>query len=48
MKKNISLLLAGLMLTGLLSINGCATMEGLGKDIEALGESIQDKVEENK
>jgi len=30
----------------LLSISGCATMEGLGKDLSALGEKIEKKAKE--
>ena len=30
----------------LFTLSGCATMEGLGKDIEKLGESIQKSVDE--
>ena len=43
MKKLISIICAGLML---ISVSGCETMEGLGKDIENLGESIQKKADE--
>ena len=43
MKKLLSVLLAGLMLVGLLSMTGCGnTLEGLGRDIEKMGKDIQD------
>ena len=46
MKKILDIVFLGLMLVGLVAVSGCATMEGLGKDIEKLGETIQEKVEE--
>jgi len=43
MKKLLSVLLAGLMLVGLLSVTGCGnTLDGLGRDIEKMGKDIQD------
>jgi len=43
MKKLLSVLLAGLMLVGLLSMTGCGnTLDGIGRDIEKMGKDIQD------
>ena len=43
MKKILSVLLAGLMLLGLLSMTGCGnTLDGIGRDIEKMGKDIQD------
>jgi len=43
MKKILSVLLAGLMLLGLLSMTGCGnTLDGIGRDIEKMGKEIQD------
>jgi entericidin A len=41
MKRLISLLL--LATVSLVLLNGCNTMEGLGKDVEKLGQKIDDK-----
>jgi entericidin A len=41
MKRFISLLL--LATVSLVLLNGCNTMEGLGKDVEKLGQKIDDK-----
>jgi entericidin B len=38
-KQNISLLLLSVFL---ISLSGCATMEGVGKDVESAGEAVQD------
>ena len=36
----------GLILTAALLLAGCNTMEGLGKDVEAAGEAIEDTADE--
>lgn len=41
MKRFISLVL--LATVSLVLLNGCNTMEGLGKDVEKLGQKIDDK-----
>lgn len=41
MKRFISLLL--LATVSLVLLNGCNTMEGLGEDVEKLGQKIDDK-----
>ncbi|MBU8975738.1 MULTISPECIES: entericidin A/B family lipoprotein [unclassified Lysobacter] len=41
MKRFISLVL--LATVSLVVLNGCNTMEGLGKDVEKLGQKIDDK-----
>ncbi|HEY0504258.1 MAG TPA: entericidin A/B family lipoprotein [Lysobacter sp.] len=41
MKRFIALLL--LASVSLVLLNGCNTMEGLGKDVEKLGQKIDDK-----
>ena len=42
MKKYIALM----FVLGLISVTGCSnTLEGLGKDIEGIGKSMQDSVE---
>ena len=45
MTKLSVLFLAVLMTIGL---SGCETMEGLGRDLEKLGEKIEDKASSNK
>jgi len=37
-----------IMLAGFVTLCGCNTMEGLGKDLKALGGKIEDKAEEKK
>jgi len=37
-----------LCLAALVALAGCNTMEGLGKDLKALGGKIEDKAEEKK
>ena len=44
--KFISLLAAGLL--SLVALSGCNTIEGLGKDIEASGEALEDAARRNK
>jgi entericidin B len=41
-------LLALLVLAGVLTMTGCNTMSGMGKDVEAAGDSLEDSAEKNK
>lgn len=41
MKRQLALLFLALFATGVLS--ACNTMEGLGKDVQKLGEKVEDK-----
>lgn len=42
MKKSLGSLVAVAAVFALLSIAGCNTVEGAGKDVEAAGEAVQD------
>jgi predicted small secreted protein len=44
----INRVLIVLAVAGLLSLAGCNTMEGLGKDLRTLGGNIEKKAEEKK
>lgn len=44
----INRVLIVLALAGLLTLAGCNTMEGLGKDLRTLGGNIEKKAEEKK
>lgn len=44
----IKRILVWIMLAGVVGLAGCNTMEGLGKDLKALGGKIEDKAEEKK
>lgn len=46
MKKHILVFLA--TMTALLGLTACNTMEGMGQDIEAGGEKLEDSASENK
>lgn len=47
-KRVFALLLTALFLTGLsVTLTGCNTMEGAGKDIEKGGEAIKDEAREH-
>ncbi len=49
MKKIINVLFVCVIAMGVLSITGCAsTWDGVGKDIEQMGKTIQGSGEENK
>lgn len=39
---------AALLLLGLLALGGCNTTQGVGEDVEALGDTIEDKATEEK
>ncbi|TVP80429.1 MAG: entericidin A/B family lipoprotein [Puniceicoccaceae bacterium] len=39
--KKIKILLAACLLTALFALSACNTVKGLGKDVEALGGSMQ-------
>ncbi len=39
---------ACILLVALVALCGCNTMEGLGKDLKALGGKIEDKAEDKK
>jgi predicted small secreted protein len=41
MKNIIKISLAALLTCALLALSGCNTVKGVGKDFEALGESMQ-------
>jgi predicted small secreted protein len=41
-------LIALLILAGALTMTGCNTMSGMGEDIEAAGDKIDDSAEKNK
>lgn len=42
-----SIVLALVLAGGAATLGGCNTMEGLGQDMEAAGEEIQEEAEEN-
>ncbi|MFT6896462.1 MAG: putative small secreted protein [Paraglaciecola sp.] len=48
MKKNVKSLLSSLLLVGMftLGLSACATVEGVGKDLESAGEAVQDAVKD--
>ncbi|SJZ91272.1 entericidin A/B family lipoprotein [Novilysobacter spongiicola] len=46
MKRLIALLLMSLFMTG--TLTACNTMAGVGEDVEAAGEKVQDKAEDCK
>jgi predicted small secreted protein len=41
-------LIALLVFAGVLTMTGCNTMSGMGEDIEAAGDKIEDSAESNK
>jgi predicted small secreted protein len=41
-----SMLLGAIAMTGALSVSGCNTIEGVGEDIEATGDAIDDAAED--
>ena len=41
-----TLMTTGLIAMMMLGMSGCATTEGIGEDVEALGEKIQDEADE--
>jgi len=47
MKLNVLLTFAFLLVSGLI-VGGCNTTQGLGEDIEALGDNIEEEAKEKK
>ncbi|WP_345783012.1 entericidin A/B family lipoprotein [Coraliomargarita parva] len=45
MKRTIKLLVGGLLVASLLSLSACNTVKGFGKDVEALGKTLQGSAE---
>lgn len=47
LRSSLWLFLGGLSLLAALSMTGCRTTEGLGRDVEALGDNIADSADRN-
>jgi entericidin B len=48
LNKTFALILTTLFLASILTLSGCNTVEGAGKDIEKGGKAIKDEANENK
>lgn len=47
LRSSLWLLIGGLSILAAISITGCRTTEGLGRDVEALGDNIADSADRN-